>query len=193
VLRRGRSGCRPRRRAPRAGRALSDFGEASTVSVLRDVVKDGQGRTRSLERPRRQCGGARFKSTPISARSTDGLSVAGICGSNSHPASRGRITRSGLGWAVLRRLPAKSTAPRHLPRPGTAGVSPLHHRRRVGPQRRPLRPGGTDCPGEPHHYRLQDPGLLIEWDNTQSRCARPPPRGAPCLMIIRTASVHWIA
>lgn len=58
MLRRGRSGCRPRRRAPRAGRALSDFGDASTVSVLRDVVKDGQGRTRSLERPRRQCGGA---------------------------------------------------------------------------------------------------------------------------------------
>jgi hypothetical protein len=61
VLRRRRSGCRPRRRAPRAGRALSDFGDVSTVSVLRDVVKDGQGRTRSLERPRRQCGGARFR------------------------------------------------------------------------------------------------------------------------------------
>jgi hypothetical protein len=41
VLRRGRSGCRPRR-APRAGRALSDFRDVSTVTVLREVVKDGQ-------------------------------------------------------------------------------------------------------------------------------------------------------
>jgi hypothetical protein len=42
VPRRGRSGCQPRRRAPRAGRALSDFGDASTATLLRDVVKDGQ-------------------------------------------------------------------------------------------------------------------------------------------------------
>jgi hypothetical protein len=42
VLRRERSGCRPRRRAPRVGRALSDFRDADTVTVLREVVKDGQ-------------------------------------------------------------------------------------------------------------------------------------------------------
>ena len=42
MLRRERSGCRPRRRAPRVGRALSDFRDADTVTVLREVVKDGQ-------------------------------------------------------------------------------------------------------------------------------------------------------
>ena len=26
---------------------------------------------------------------------------------------------------------------------------------------------GPTAPGEPHYYRLQGPGLLIEWDNTQ--------------------------
>jgi hypothetical protein len=26
---------------------------------------------------------------------------------------------------------------------------------------------GATAPGEPHYYRLQGPGLLIEWDNTQ--------------------------
>ena len=42
MLRRGRSGCRPHSRAPRAGRAPSDFGDASTATLLRGIVKDGQ-------------------------------------------------------------------------------------------------------------------------------------------------------
>jgi hypothetical protein len=72
VLRRRRSGCRPRRRAPRAGRALSDFGDASTAPVLRDVVKTARSHTISgpTSTPVRR---RSFHSTPISARSTDGL------------------------------------------------------------------------------------------------------------------------
>jgi hypothetical protein len=125
VLRRRRSGCRPRRRAPRAGRALSDFGDVSTVSVLRDVVKDGQGRTRSLERPRRQCGGARFRhlsrhALPMGSPWRESAVATPTRRAVDGSPGQGSAGRFFAGCQLSRRLLGQ------LPRPGTAGVSPLH-------------------------------------------------------------------
>jgi hypothetical protein len=85
VLRRGRSGCQPGRRVPaRRSGALSDFGDASTATLLRGIVKDGQV-ARDLRTDLDAMRRCSLHSTRILARSTDGLPVAATCGSNSHP------------------------------------------------------------------------------------------------------------
>ena len=100
----------------------------------------------------------------------------------------------------------------YLPRSGTGrGVPAAPLRRRVGPRRRALRLGGTDCPGRAallpaagspapdrvgQHPEQRQPcslGVARSHLGLRSRCARPPPRGASCLMISRTASVDSIA
>jgi Protein of unknown function (DUF3500) len=50
-----------------------------------------------------------------------------------------------------------------------AGVSPLHrYHDEATLDSVHFAWAGRTSPGEPHYYRLQDPRLLIEWDNTQS-------------------------
>jgi hypothetical protein len=70
------------------------------------------------------------------------------------------IVRNGMfASSGNRAMSSTASATRGLPAPP--------RRRTHRPRRRARRLAGSTAPGEPHHYRLNGPRLLVEWDNTQ--------------------------